>query len=81
MVRIDAALGVMRLLPVGTPARLVSEHVKCKSFQGLVNRVQILVQSWRLQKTVYYHVIFDSLVLGCLIELVYELQLLHAEAH
>ena len=40
---IDATFGIMRLLSVWAPARLVSKHVKSKCLKGLVNRVQVFI--------------------------------------
>ena len=43
---VDATFRIVRLLPIWAPARLVSEHVKSKCLQGLINCVQVLIQGW-----------------------------------
>ena len=62
VVGVDAAFRVMRVFPVWTPARLVSEHVECKHFETFVDVVQVLVKGRRFQQAVNNDVVLDRLV-------------------
>jgi len=40
---INATFRVVRIFPIWTPARFISEHIESKNLQGFVNVVQIFV--------------------------------------
>lgn len=62
MVRIDATLGVVRILLVGTPSGLVLEHVEDEELAALplVEFVQVDVQGRAVDQTFWDKIVLDA---------------------
>ena len=52
MVCVNAALGVMRILAIWAPSRLIFEHIEREHLHGLEGRVQILAERLCLEQTI-----------------------------
>jgi len=63
VVRVDAALAVVRILLSGTPSGLVHKHVEDEAVLVQIKALQVIIQVGTVYQAVRYKIILDAFVL------------------